>query len=71
MNEEKSINRVNGREEYVVETAKLLDLTIAPEYLPTVVENWLAIVKIASLVTDFELSEDWETATVFQPEEVN
>ena len=58
----------NGRE-YVVKTAKLLDLNIAPEYLPKVVENWLAITKIASLVTKFELPEDMETAVVFQPEE--
>ena len=59
----------NGKK-YVLETAKLLDLTIDPEYLPKVVENWLAITKIASLVTEFELSEDIESAASFQPEEV-
>ena len=60
----------NARE-YVVMTARLLDLTIAPEYLAKVVENWLAIAQIASLVTKFELPEDMETAVVFQSEEVS
>ena len=52
------INREENAREYVLETAKLLDLTIDLEYLPKVVENWLAITKIASLVTEFELSEE-------------
>ena len=56
--------------EYVLETAKLLNLTIESEYLPKVVENWLAITKIASLVTEFELPEDIESAASFQPEKV-
>lgn len=57
----------NGRE-YVLKTAELLDLTIDPQYLPKVVENWLAITKIASLVTEFELIEEIESAASFQPE---
>ncbi len=52
------INREENAREYVLETAKLLDLTIDLEYIPKVVENWLAITKIASLVTEFELSEE-------------
>ncbi|MDJ0897643.1 MAG: DUF4089 domain-containing protein [Xenococcus sp. MO_188.B8] len=52
------INREENARDYVLETAKLLDLTINPKYLPKVVENWLAITKIASLVTEFELSEE-------------
>ena len=52
------IDREEDAMEYVLQTAKLLDLTINAEYLPKVVENWLAITKIASLVTEFELSED-------------
>ncbi len=52
------IDREEDAREYESQTAKLLDLTINAEYLPKVVENWLAITKIASLVTDFELSED-------------
>ena len=55
-------------EQYVLKTAKLLDLTIDPEYLPKVSENWLAITKIAALVTEFELPEDLESAASFQPE---
>ena len=51
--------KVNGKE-YVLETAQLLDLTIDSEYLPKVVENWLAITKIASLVTEFEVPKDKE-----------
>ena len=57
----------NGKK-YVLETAKLLDLKIDLEYLPKVVENWLAITKIASLVTEFELSEDIESAAIFPPD---
>ena len=52
------INREENARGHVLETAKLLDLTINPEYLPKVVENWLEITKIASLVTEFELSEE-------------
>lgn len=57
----------DNAQEYVLKTAQLLDLTIAPEYLPKVVENWLAITKIAALVTEFELSEEIESAAIFQP----
>ena len=53
--------------EYVLATAKLLDLTIDPQYLPKVVENWAAITKIASLVTEFKLPEELESAAIFQP----
>jgi|GEM_PF-5106203 len=56
--------------EYVLATAKLLDLPIDPQYLPKVVENWLAITKIASLVTEFDLAENIESAAIFQPQEV-
>ena len=61
--------QVNSKE-YVLETAKLLNLSIETEYLPKVAENWLEITKIASLVTEFELSEDIESAASFQPEKV-
>ncbi len=64
------INREDNGREYVLQTAKLLDLTIDPAYLPQVVENWLAITQIASLVTEFELSDDIESAASFQPEEI-
>ncbi|ELS04751.1 hypothetical protein Xen7305DRAFT_00044870 [Xenococcus sp. PCC 7305] len=56
---------------YVLATAKLLGLTIEPKYLPKVEENWLAITEIASLVTEFELTENIESAASFQPKEFN
>lgn len=56
---------------YVLTTAKLLGLTIDPKYLPKVEENWLAITKIASLVTEFELGKNIESATSFQSKEFN
>ncbi len=62
------IEREKTAKQYVLETAKLLDLTIDSEYLPKVVENWLAITKIASLVMEFDLSKDTESAASFQPE---
>ena len=62
------INREDNAKEYVLQTAKLLDLRIDSEYLPKVVENWLAITQIASCVTEFDLSEDIESAASFQPE---
>ena len=60
------IEEQESSREYVLTTAKLLDLTIAPEYLPTVVDNWVAITKIASLVTEFELPEAIESAATFK-----
>ena len=62
------INREDNAREYVLQTAKLLDLRLDSEYLPKVVENWLAITKIAALVTEFELPEEIESAATFQPE---
>jgi hypothetical protein len=54
-------------QEYIVQTAKLLDLSIAPEYFDGVVNNFATIVRIAALVTEFPLSEEIESASVFEP----
>ncbi|OKH20166.1 DUF4089 domain-containing protein [Hydrococcus rivularis NIES-593] len=53
--------------DYVERTAQLLDLSIAPEYLPGVIDNMTRIAAIATLVTEFELPEDLEAAPVFEP----
>lgn len=53
--------------EYIIQTAELLDLEIAPENLAIVVNNFSTIAKIASLVTEFPLSQDIESASVFEP----
>ena len=60
------IEQEENARKYVLETARMLDLTISPQHLPKVVENWVAITKIASLVTKFELPEDIESAASFQ-----
>ncbi|AFY77457.1 MAG: DUF4089 domain-containing protein [Hydrococcus sp. C42_A2020_068] len=53
--------------DYIERTAQLLDLSIAPEYLPGVIDNMTRIAAIATLVTEFELPEDLEAAPVFEP----
>jgi Asp-tRNA(Asn)/Glu-tRNA(Gln) amidotransferase C subunit len=58
---------MNDYEEYIIQTAKLLDLEIAPENLTSVVNNFATIAKIASSVAEFPLSQDLESASVFEP----
>lgn len=53
--------------DYVEHTAQLLDLPIAPEYRPGVVENFARIAAIATLVMEFPLPDDIEPAPVFEP----
>jgi hypothetical protein len=53
--------------EYVKQTAKLMGLTIDPEYLPGVVNNFQSLVEISSLVTEFELTDRTEIAPTFEP----
>lgn len=53
--------------DYVEQTAQLLDLPIAPEYRPGVVENFARIAAIATLVIEFPLPDDIEPAPVFEP----
>ncbi|NJK47570.1 DUF4089 domain-containing protein [Candidatus Gracilibacteria bacterium] len=52
---------------YVEQAAQLLDLSIAPEYLPGVVDNLNKMAAIASLVTEFELPDELEAAPIFEP----
>lgn len=51
--------------EYVEQMAKVLDLPIPSEYLPSVVENFASISTIASLVMEFSLPEDVEAAPIY------
>ncbi|NEP08818.1 MAG: DUF4089 domain-containing protein [Symploca sp. SIO2C1] len=53
--------------EYVEQMAQVLDLNLAPEHLPGVVENFESIAAIAVLVTEFPLPENIEAAPVFEP----
>ncbi len=54
-------------DQYVEQTAQLLDLPVAPEYRESVVENFAKISAIANLVMDFPLPENIEPAPVFEP----
>jgi len=53
--------------QYVEQTAQLIDLPLAPEYQLSVVENFAKIAAIATLVVEFPLPEDVESAPVFEP----
>jgi hypothetical protein len=56
-----------GFTNYVEQTAQLLDLPIAEEYLPEVVDNLTKMAAIAALVTEFNLPEAIEAAPIFEP----
>jgi Asp-tRNA(Asn)/Glu-tRNA(Gln) amidotransferase C subunit len=58
---------MNDYKEYIIQTAELIDLEIAPENLTSVANNFATIAKIASLVTEFPISQDIESAIVFEP----
>jgi len=58
---------MNNPEEYVMIMAKILDLAIPDRYLNSVVENWQRLQEIASLVTEFPLEDDGESALSFEP----
>lgn len=60
---EESINLA----EYVEQTARLIALPLAPEYRPSVVDNFTRIAAIATLVMEFPLPEEMEAAPVFEP----
>jgi hypothetical protein len=53
--------------EYVEQMSELLDLQIAPEQCPSVINNFSTIAAIAKLVTEFPLPSEIEAATVFEP----
>ncbi|NEQ24343.1 MAG: DUF4089 domain-containing protein [Microcoleus sp. SIO2G3] len=52
---------------YIEQMSEILDLPIDPEYRPSVMKNVASICAIATLVTDFPLTEDIEASPVFQP----
>ncbi|NJL41256.1 MAG: DUF4089 domain-containing protein [Leptolyngbyaceae cyanobacterium RM2_2_4] len=52
---------------YVDQMAIALNLPIAPEYRPGVMDNFSRIRAIAQLVLEFSLPEDVVAAPVFQP----
>ncbi len=53
--------------EYVDTISQLVDLPIAPEHRPGVIQNFERIMTIAKLVTEFPLPEDLEAAPIFEP----
>lgn len=52
---------------YIEQMAQMLDLPLAPEHRPGVVENFARIAAIATLVTEFPIPETVEVAPVFEP----
>ena len=52
---------------HVDRAAALIDLTIAPEHRPGVVQAMGVIVAAAALVMEFPLPDDVEAAPVFEP----
>jgi hypothetical protein len=58
---------MNNPREYVILMAEILDLTIPDRYLNSVIENFDRLQEIASLVTEFELNDDGESALTFEP----
>lgn len=54
-------------EAYVKQTAALLGLTLPPEMLPSVVENFEQVMAIAQPVLAFDLPDDIEPAFIFEP----
>jgi Protein of unknown function (DUF4089) len=52
---------------YVDEAAQLIGLSIPAEYRQSVIENFQRIAAIAALVNDFPLTQEIESAPVFEP----
>ena len=61
------VGKTKDWEQYVRQTAELIGLQLTPAYLPEVVDHFERIVAIASLVTEFELPENIESAPTFEP----
>lgn len=53
---------------YVDEAAKLIDLPIAPEHRPGVIQFTGVLLGAAALVMEFPLPDGVEAAPVFEPE---
>jgi hypothetical protein len=58
---------MNNTREYVILTAEMLGLNIPDCHLNSVIENFDRLQQIASLVTEFELTDDGESALTFEP----
>ena len=54
-------------EAYAEQMAKVLGLTIDPDWKATVVQNLVATAAAAELVLSFPLDDDVEPAPVFEP----
>jgi len=54
-------------DEYVKQTASLLNLSLHPDHQPGVVENFTKIMAIAKIVNEFPLPAEVESAPVFKP----
>jgi hypothetical protein len=52
---------------YIEQMARLLDLPIPEECEQGVIDNFIRMQAIAALVTEFPLSDEMETAPIFQP----
>jgi hypothetical protein len=59
--------KTKALDEYVDRIAQAIDLPLAPEHRPGVVDNFVRIAAIAQLVTEFPLSDTIEPAPVFEP----
>ncbi|MCW6036122.1 DUF4089 domain-containing protein [Spirulina subsalsa FACHB-351] len=53
--------------EYVQQVSSLMNLTIAPEYWPGIIQNLEQMAELAPLVTEFPLPEEIESVPVFEP----
>lgn len=58
---------MNNTREYILLMAAILDLNIPDRYINSVAENWQRLQEIASLVTEFPLEDDGESALTFEP----
>ena len=53
--------------EYIEQTSVIINLPIAPEFMPGVIDNLTRIAEISTLVTEFDLPETIEAAPIFEP----
>ena len=67
MNSQSSQYKTLEIEAFVEQMAAVVDLPIAPEYQPGVVENFARIAEIARRLDEFPLSPEVEVAPIFRP----
>ncbi len=53
--------------EYIEQTSVIINLPIAAEFMPGVIDNLTRIAEISTLVTEFDLPETIEAAPIFEP----